>query len=96
MRYRDEIKRIHNENGLKGFTRGYPGMMIRDTVTNGIYFCLFDLFKRHLGVPSHTTSSNDITLSHFQIALRTLLSGGVAGTIAWTVAFPFDTVKVTI
>lgn len=51
MSYREEIKLLYQEEGLKGFTRGYTGMFLRDAPGFAIYFCLFDLFKRRMGVP---------------------------------------------
>jgi hypothetical protein len=41
---------IYKNEGLKGFTRGYSSMLVRDTFTWGIYFMIFDLAKRRLGV----------------------------------------------
>lgn len=50
LRYSDEIKRIYKEDGLKGFTRGYHGMLLRDGPGFGVYFAGFEYIKMHLGV----------------------------------------------
>lgn len=46
MSYREEIGRIYKNDGIMGFTRGYTGMLMRDSPGFGVYFCLFELFKR--------------------------------------------------
>ena len=51
MSYREEIAKIYEYEGLKGFSRGYTGMFFRDAPGFGLYFCLFDMFKRGMGVP---------------------------------------------
>jgi hypothetical protein len=50
MKYRDEIKKLHLKEGMKGFTRGYTGILIRDAPGYGLYFMFYDLFKRFLNV----------------------------------------------
>lgn len=51
MSYREEIAKIYELEGLKGFTRGWTGMFFRDAPGFGVYFCLFEMFKRGLDVP---------------------------------------------
>jgi hypothetical protein len=46
MSYRQEISKIYSEEGLMGFTRGYTGMLMRDSPGFGIYFTLYEIFKR--------------------------------------------------
>jgi hypothetical protein len=53
MSYRHEIRRIMNSEGLFGFTRGYTAMYLRDAPGFALYFCLFDIMKRKLGVPTN-------------------------------------------
>jgi hypothetical protein len=45
------MRRIYQSEGLFGFTRGYGAMMLRDAPGFAMYFFLFDLMKRTLGVP---------------------------------------------
>lgn len=58
MSYREEIAKIYEIEGLKGFTRGWTGMFFRDAPGFGVYFCLFELFKRKLGVPQLETEAD--------------------------------------
>ena len=51
MSYREEIIDIYKNEGLKGFTRGYTGMLLRDAPGFGLYFFMFELFKRRVNVP---------------------------------------------
>ena len=50
MSYREEIKDIYTKEGLKGFSRGYSGMLIRDVPSFALYFFLYDLLKRRFGI----------------------------------------------
>lgn len=90
MSYITEIKKIYKAEGLKGFTRGYTGILLRDCPGFAMYFTLFDLFKRVLGVPNHQDHDHpflsDVTFKKF-------VSGGSAGCFTWFFAYPFDTVK---
>ena len=44
------MKRIYREDGVKGFTRGYQGMLLRDGPGFAVYFCTFEALKRKLKV----------------------------------------------
>ena len=55
IKYREEIKRIYRNEGLKGFFRGYQGMFVRDVPGFATYFMTYEFIKRNLGV------SDDIT-----------------------------------
>jgi hypothetical protein len=59
MSYYKEIMRIFNQQGLKGFTRGYSGMLIRDGPGFGIYFMMFENNKRRLGVSEKDRTNNN-------------------------------------
>jgi hypothetical protein len=43
--YREEISRIILREGFKGFTLGYPAMVIRDIISFGFYFSIYDHSK---------------------------------------------------
>lgn len=90
MSYREEIKTIYKNEGLKGFTRGYSGMLLRDAPGFGIYFCLFEGFKRGLNVPA---LESDINSNNIDIGIRKFMAGGTAGCITWFAAYPMDSVK---
>lgn len=55
MSYIDEFKNIYRSEGLRGFTRGYTGMFMRDVPGFALYFFLYDLFKRAFGANSQST-----------------------------------------
>jgi hypothetical protein len=50
LSYREEIKKIYKEEGLKGFSRGWTAMLFRDGPGFGAYFALFEYNKRIFGV----------------------------------------------
>merc|ERR1712159_972139 len=47
MSYATEIKIIYRTEGLRGFLRGYQGMMIRDAPGFAIYFTMYETMKRN-------------------------------------------------
>jgi hypothetical protein len=51
MSYRQEISTIYKNEGMIGFTRGYTGMLMRDSPGFGVYFCTFELLKRLINLP---------------------------------------------
>ena len=59
MSYIDEIKRIYSEEGMRGFTRGYQGMLLRDGPGFAIYFCTFEALKRRFRVSEKDRLEND-------------------------------------
>lgn len=42
--------KIYKREGLKGFTRGYSSMLIRDAPGYALYFAQYDYLKRVFGV----------------------------------------------
>ena len=94
MSYAKEIERIYKMEGIKGFTRGYSAMMLRDGPGFGLYFCVFNFLKRQFGVSdSDRIDSNYHGMSQKEIGLRQFLSGGLAGCSTWTLAYPADSLK---
>jgi solute carrier family 25 carnitine/acylcarnitine transporter 20/29 len=91
MSYREEIRRIYQDEGMKGFSRGYSGMLLRDGPGFALYFCMFEALKRQSGVTNDNSTINE----GFQIerAAKTFVSGGLAGITTWIAVYPFDTVK---
>ena len=62
-----------------------------------IYFGSFEAFKKLAGVSDDDKLQNNFYgLTEGQIAIRKFLSGGFAGVITWTIAFPADTIKTKI
>jgi hypothetical protein len=48
--YYSQMKLIYKEEGLRGFTRGYKTMLLRDVPGFGVYFGMFEFTKRLLKV----------------------------------------------
>jgi solute carrier family 25 carnitine/acylcarnitine transporter 20/29 len=94
MSYREEITRVFRQEGWIGFTRGYTAMLCRDSPGFGLYFCLFEAFKKATGIPSlehrlHEEGKHTST----ELIVKKFLVGGIAGCITWTFCYPMDTVK---
>jgi solute carrier family 25 carnitine/acylcarnitine transporter 20/29 len=62
---------------------------MRDSPGFGLYFCLYELFKRKLGVDKTLNNGHNT----FETVYKTFLAGGVAGSITWFTVYPMDTVK---
>ena len=93
LSYITEIKRIYNEQGFKGFARGYQGMLIRDGPGFGIYFMTFAKLKAKLGVSESDKQRHYNGLSSQQVGLRQFVSGGLAGGATWMFCYPADLIK---
>jgi solute carrier family 25 carnitine/acylcarnitine transporter 20/29 len=100
MSYREEVLKIYQKEGFMGFTRGYTGMLLRDSPGFGIHFCLFELLKRTFHVQKmeeEIREKEGCGETHYcmssQIAIAKFLCGGTAGCLTWTVCYPLDTVK---
>lgn len=104
MSYREEISKIYKNEGFMGFTRGYSGMILRDSPGFGIYFTLFELFKRTFKLPElemalensiKSSDGNDsiIFWAKLKIGLTKFACGGTAGCLTWFACYPMDTIK---
>jgi solute carrier family 25 (mitochondrial carnitine/acylcarnitine transporter), member 20/29 len=90
MSYREEIQKIYETEGFKGFTRGWAGMFLRDAPGFGLYFCLFEAFKRGLDLPRRESDPHH---NGIDIGMRKFVAGGTAGVLTWFFAYPMDTIK---
>jgi Mitochondrial carrier protein len=88
MAYRQEIARIYRYDGILGFTSGYRPMVVRDIISFGLHFTFYDFFKR-----SYTTIKDEKYLHTDPPLLWRMASSGVSGAISWSIAFPFDSLK---
>ena len=94
MSYRAEISRIYRTEGLKGFLKGYQGMLLRDGPGFAWYFMSYEFLKTKLGVSDndkHTEAYQ--SLSQTRRSLLLLLAGGLAGQSTWVLAYPADFLK---
>merc|ERR1712136_165080 len=89
MSYAAEIKIIYKTEGLKGFLRGYQGMMIRDAPGFAIYFSMYETMKRYFGVDdgSHGTEQY-AQMADWKKKASLMVSGGLAGIVTWVASFP--------
>jgi hypothetical protein len=80
----EAIHSIINRRGVLGMYHGATSMMYRDVPTFGAYTLVYEfmydqMMQRHIGDRHGVTAS--------------LVSGGMAGVITWTLAIPWDNVK---
>lgn len=88
IKYREEIRAIYNNEGLRGFMKGYQGMFLRDAPGFSFYFFLYELLKRRLGVDEKRIRSGESPKS-----VNLLLAGGLAGATTWILCYPVDLIK---
>ena len=48
--YPKEIRQIYKQEGLRGFMKGYQGMLLRDAPGFAWYFSVYEFIKRSFGV----------------------------------------------
>ncbi|EFQ97418.1 solute carrier family 25 member 45 [Nannizzia gypsea CBS 118893] len=77
-------KSIVRSNGVKGLYFGGGVTSVRDAVGYGFYFWSYELCKR-------MATRSDETVH--QMALKTLICGGIAGIVTWASVFPLDVIK---
>lgn len=99
MSYREEIAKIYENEGLKGFTRGYTAMLLRDSPGFALYFCTFEFLKRFFRIPEkeELVKNSEACTSKYclgvTLAFEKFLCGGTAGCLTWFTCYPFDTIK---
>jgi len=81
MSYRREILRIFKQDGIRGFSKGYQSMLVRDVLNTGIYFTVFEFNKALLGVSDADRANGFEGLQDCEIAMRRFLSGGLSALI---------------
>ena len=97
MKYSEEVKRIYRTEGLKGFLRGYQGMLIRDGPGFAIYFTTYEFLKRQAGVSDQDKLTEKFKqMPSLQYKISLLLCGGFSGVVTWTLCFPADTLKTRV
>lgn len=79
-------KTIVTSSGLKGLYSGFKLHFLRDSLSTGVYFSLYELIKLFT---NHLTNRNASGTSPFAV----LLSGGLSGILSWIIIFPVDTAK---
>jgi hypothetical protein len=78
----DCLKQLHREHGIRGVYKGMGATLLRDSFSYGVYFSVYETFKRRL--------QGDDPHAH---PLAMFLAGGMAGVISWLTIYPVDVIK---
>lgn len=79
------IRVIIKNEGYMGLYSGYRYHFLRDSLSSGFYFSIYELGK-------HSLNKLFDSPSHFSV----LIAGGLSGVLSWTLIFPVDTTKALI
>lgn len=82
--FTDCARQVYREGGLRSVFKGSGATLCRDVPGNAAYFGTYEFCRRELCRREGTSKPS---LS------ATLLAGGLAGMVNWTVAIPFDVLK---
>ncbi|XP_014770350.1 mitochondrial carnitine/acylcarnitine carrier protein isoform X1 [Octopus bimaculoides] len=81
----DCLRKLYKEGGIRWIYRGTTATFVRDIHGSGFYFMTYEFMQRLL--------SEDNKRYESLSARNTLLAGGVAGLVNWSLALPADVVK---
>ncbi|OAF68115.1 Solute carrier family 25 member 48 [Intoshia linei] len=81
----DCAKKLYKQGGIRSVYKGTGATLLRDLPASGVYFSSYEYLK-YLFTPTGT-SGKDLSSS------RTLMAGGIAGMLNWTVCMPPDVAK---
>ncbi|XP_030387190.1 congested-like trachea protein [Scaptodrosophila lebanonensis] len=79
----DCVKKLYKEGSLRSIFRGTCGVMLRDSPT-GFYFLVYEYLQDLARERSATGQKS---------CASTILAGGTAGIVFWSLAMPFDVLK---
>jgi len=74
---------IIKKDGYRGFTKGLQALTMRDSLSYGLYFVMFEAMRRQLR--ERNVFANDM--------MTDFIAGGVAGSVGWALILPLDIVK---
>lgn len=80
------IRQIIKHEGVRGLYSGYKYHLIRDSLSSGIYYSIYESMKWTM---NELIKTNPNESSHISI----LLAGGFSGIFSWILIFPIDTTK---
>lgn len=80
------VKNIVKHEGVRGLYSGFKYHFIRDSLSSGIYYSVYESFKWGMNniINKDPNQSSQISI---------LLAGGSAGILCWSLIFPIDTTK---
>ncbi|KAI1294801.1 Mitochondrial carnitine/acylcarnitine carrier protein [Halotydeus destructor] len=81
----DCAKQLYKQGGIASIYKGTFATLLRDVPASGMYFMSYEYLKDTLKPAGKTKA--DLSVG------ATLLAGGVAGIMNWTVAIPVDVLK---
>lgn len=76
---------LYRNAGIRGLYYGFPLHLFRDTFGTGIYYAIYDTFRR-------TTSEKNLLPG----ATAPFFCGSAAGILSWVVVYPVDLVKTRV
>ena len=77
--YFDCFKKIFQLHGFRGLYHGLTLQLMRDSLGTSVHFTSYEFFLSHL--------------SSINPTFAPLLAGGLGGTVAWSIIYPFDLIK---
>lgn len=86
LTYPQIIKQVYNYSGAKGIYQGFTPCLLRSCFPNGMFFYVNSNTQRLLNVDKDKNT-------HFSLAWKKILAGGLAGQAFWFSGYPFDVIK---
>lgn len=83
------FREIVKYEGFRGLYSGYGFHLLRDSVSNGLFFAVYETAKISIRSLSAKDGENGVASNQLSI----VLAGGAAGMFSWLTVFPIDTVK---
>lgn len=80
------IRQIVKHEGVRGLYSGFKYHFLRDSLSSGIYFSIYETLK---WASNSVLNPGSQETSQFSI----LLAGGASGMLCWALIFPLDTTK---
>lgn len=80
------IRQILKHEGIRGLYSGYKFHVLRDSLSSGIYYSIYESMKWTMNkfINNDSNESSQISI---------LLAGGFSGIFSWMLIFPIDTTK---
>ena len=80
------VKEILKYEGIKGLYSGYKYHLMRDSISTGFYYSIYESMKWSI---NNFINKDPSISSPFSV----LLAGGMSGVFSWVLIFPIDTTK---
>ena len=87
IEYRNSIKKIYHQKGIRGIYQGWWVTLIRDVPWSGLYFWSYDT------ITTKWIKPDDSPKRKYTIKV---IAGGIAGILDWIPTYPLDVVKTKI